>query len=329
MTRRFHNDDFALPPVVLLALLVFCGRLAAADVPRQSVLVVVGAPGTEEYGTQFREWAARWQIAAERGRADFAAIGLADSPALSDREQLHSCLASALDEPANEPLWLVLIGHGTFDGKTARFNLRGPDVAPKELADRFGTNRRPVVVVACGSCSSPFLSQLSGPNRTIVTATRSGYENNFARFGGFLAGALTDPRADFDKDEQVSLLEAFLLADAQVREFYAGAGRLATEHALLDDNGDRLGTPAEWLQGLRAVKTAKEGAAPDGLLAAQLCLVRSRGEEQLSAAVRARRDELEQNLAQLRRRKSEFAEDEYLSLIEPLLVELSRLGGTP
>src|SRR5205085_8451639 len=92
-----------------------------------------------------------------------------------------------------------------------------------------------------------------------------------------------------------------------------------------DDNGDSLGTPADWFQGTRAVKTAKDGAKPDGLRAGQLCLLRSRGELDLPAAVRARRDRLEQDLARVRERKGQLAEDEYLALLEPLLVEIARL----
>jgi DNA-binding transcriptional MerR regulator len=115
------------------------------------------------------------------------------------------------------------------------------------------------------------------------------------------------------------------LASSRVQEFYASDGRLMTEHALLDDNGDRLGTPADWFQGVRAIKSAKNGATVDGLRAAQLHLVRSPREEKLSAATRARRDEIEQELAQLRQLKSRLAEDEYLRLIEPFLIELARL----
>ena len=137
--------------------------------------------------------------------------------------------------------------------------------------------------------------------------------------------AISDPNADLDKDEQTSLLEAFLLASSRVREFYAGEGRLMTEHALLDDNGDKLGTPADWFQGVRAAKSAKDGAAVDGLRAAQWHLVRSPREERLSADVRARRDEIEWELARLRFKKGELAEVEYLKLIESLLVELAKL----
>ncbi len=46
--------------------------------------------------------------------------------------------------------------------------------------------------------------------------------------------------ADLDKDGQVSLLEAFLIASRRTLEFYKVEGRIATEHALIDDNGDGL-----------------------------------------------------------------------------------------
>ena len=77
----------------------------------------------------------------------------------------------------------------------------------------------------------------------VVTATKSGNETNFAHFGQYLAEAITDPHADLDKDGQISLLEAFLTASKGVDEHYRTRSQLATEHALLDDNGDQLGTP--------------------------------------------------------------------------------------
>src|SRR6185436_7026578 len=91
------------------------------------------------------------------------------------------------------------------------------------------------------------------------------------------------------------------------------------------DNGDKLGTPADWFQGLTATKTAKDGATPDGDTARQFVLVKSSKEEQLSATARARRDELERDLAALRQRKAKLPEAEYLSLLEPILLELARI----
>ena len=105
--------------------------------------------------------------------------------------------------------------------------------------------------------------------------------------------------------------------------------RLATEHALLDDNGDGMGTPADWFRGVRAVKRAERGTSLDGLRAHQVHLIRSAPEQRLSPAQRARRDELEQAIARLRESKSKLTEDEYYGQLEKLLLELARLAEAP
>jgi hypothetical protein len=303
-----------------------CAGVVAAAEPRTSVLVVVGAEGEADYGRQFQEWAGRWKEAAQSGDADFAQIGCDEPGDSSDRRRLENWLTT--DATASTgPLWLILIGHGTFDGKTARFNLRGPDMSAAELAGWLKPLARTLAIVNCASSSGPFLNELSGPDRVVITATKSGNEVNFARFGDYLSSAITDPRADLDKDEQVSLLEAFLMAASGVREFYAREGRLETEHPLIDDNGDRLGTRADWFRGVRAVKMAQNGARPDGVRANQMYLVRGRQEQQLSASARERRDRLELELAGLRERKADMSEDDYFKLLEPILVELARLYG--
>src|SRR5487761_619077 len=222
--------------------LIFLLAGAGAEV-RSDVVVVVGAPGDDEYGKQFQQWAERWQTAAERAGASFQTIGL-EEEGTGDRPRLREKLSGVL-QASTEPLWLVLIGHGTFDGQTARFNLRGPDVSAAELAEWLRPIERPLAIVNCASASGPFINALSGKDRVVVTATKSGFEHNFARFGDYLSAAIAGSQADLDKDEQTSLLEAFLLAAARTQEFYAEDARLATEHALLDDNGDGLGTPGD------------------------------------------------------------------------------------
>ena len=199
-------------------------------------------------------------------------------------------------------------------------------MAAKELAEWLEPCDRPLAVVNCSSASAPFINRLSGPRRVVVTATKSGYELNYSRFGGYLAEAISDRKIDIDKDAQISLLEAFLAASARTAEFYEQEARLATEHALIDDNGDGLGTPAEWFRGTRAVRRAKDGASLDGTRARQLHLIRSPAEQSLAPDVRARRDELERAVALLRDGKPEDAdEDAYYAELETLLVELARL----
>ena len=73
-------------------------------------------------------------------------IGVSTTNAPNDRDLLKQRLASS-DTNGFSPLWLVLIGHGTFDGKEARFNLRGPDLATADLADWLRPFHRPVAIV--------------------------------------------------------------------------------------------------------------------------------------------------------------------------------------
>jgi hypothetical protein len=291
-----------------------------------SVIIAVGAAGEAEFGVEFAKWTEQWRQATELAGAMPQVVGVGPTNVLTDLVQLKKILSS---EPTNTTaeLWLVLIGHGTFDGKEAKFNLRGPDLAATELVEWLKPLRRPVIVINSASSSSPFLNKLSGPERIIVTATKSGYEENFARFGKFIAAAITDLKADLDKDGQTSLLEAFIMASRQVAEFYETEGRLATETALLDDNGDGLGTPADFFRGARAVKKPAGGGTVDGLRAHQIHLIRSEQEQQMPAEIRARRDELELAVARLREAKATFAEDEYYRRLENLMRELALLYG--
>jgi hypothetical protein len=225
---------------------------------------------------------------------------------------------------ANGEVWLVLIGHGTFDGQRAKFNLRGPDIEATELAEWLKPLPQRLVIINCASCSSPFLNALSGPNRIVVTSTRDGAQYNFSRFGKFIADAINDPAIDLDKDGQTSLLEAFCSASQSVQVFYDQENRLATEHALIDDNGDGLGTLASWFEGVRASRKPKQGLA-DGLAANQVFLQRRGEDAALTAEQRARRDQLETELERLRTRKSQMTDNQYLLEIEPVLLELARL----
>jgi hypothetical protein len=312
-------------PMRILALAVIsctCVVCDAAD--RQSIIVAVGAAGTEEYGTQFAEWSDAWEEVAAKADAEVFLIGRESNDKSTDFELLNETIAK-IDPDASEPLWIVFIGHGTFDGREAKFNLRGPDVTAATLHEWLKPVERTVVLINCASASSPFMNKLAGQNRIVVTSTKNGYQYNFARFGKFIAAAIGNPDADLDKDGQTSLLEAFLLASSGVTEFYSLEARLATETALLDDNGDGLGTPADWFRGVRAVQTPKNNAPVDGLRANQLHLVRSVGERNMSAPDRQKRDELESQIAALRERKSDLDEDDYYRQLETILLQLARL----
>jgi hypothetical protein len=297
---------------------------AAAATERATVIAVAGAPGEVEFAPDFMLQLGAWTKVSAQAEAKHVAIGGEAMGNETDRDRLKHALEAEAKTGTGE-LWLVLIGHGTFNGKEAKLNLRGPDVSATELAEWLKPFQRPMAIIDTTSSSAPFLARLAAPKRVIVSATRSGNEQNYARFGKFLAEALADPKSDLDKDGQISLLESFLSASHRTAEFYKTEGRLATEHAILDDNGDGLGTPADWFRGVLAVKRTRDGAALDGVRAHQFHLVRSAAEQQLSPEVRARRDQLEQQISALRERKEKLNEEKYFQELEKLLLELAAL----
>lgn len=306
-------------------------RSDAGDVGGETdVIVVVGAAGADEYRPAFEQWAERWRSVAEQAGATHLRIGEPDAKAEddsgpADREQLSETIPRLATRDVGDPLWIVLIGHGTFHRETAKFNLIGPDVSAEELAAWLEPARRPLVVVNNASASGPFINRLSGPQRVIVTATKSGTESNYARFGDHFSDAIGSGEADLDHDGEVSVLEAFLHATAAVREFYRSESRLNTEHALIDDNGDELGTPASLYRGLRVDGKAKGGSEPDGGLARRITLAPAESAPAFTAAERDERDEIERAVESLRSRKASIGSDQYYGQLEPLMIRLATL----
>lgn len=308
---------------ILLSLIFGTTTLWAADPPpdRAALIVATGAKGEEAYAAPFAQWAANWKRAGETAGAQLIAIP-PDQP--TAREELRKAIDAQAKE-SSAALWIVLLGHGSFDGREGKFNLPGDDLAVSDLVDWLKPFQRPVVIVCGFSASGAFLKPLSAPGRIIVAATRSGAENNYARLGGYLSETIASPEADLDKDGQTSLLEAWLAAAQRTAEFYKGEERLPTEHSLLDDNGDGLGTPADWFRGIRVVKKSSDKRAPDGLRAHQIHLISSPAEKAWSPAARAERDKLELDLARLRDHKPTPPDDAYYTQLEALLLRLAHL----
>jgi hypothetical protein len=224
------------------------------------LLIVVGLSGDPEHGKTFQAWGTKLAEASVRlGVAPERLVYLVDQPPSGDtrvtgratREEITKALESfAKQAGADDTVFITLIGHGSFDGRTAKFNLPGPDLTPSEFSALIRKlPAKQVVFVNTASASGPFVDELSGPGRMIVTATRSGAEAYATLFGGYFVEALTSETADADKNKRVSVLEAFNYARAEVARAYEREGLLATEHALLDDNGDKEGSQAPGMVG--------------------------------------------------------------------------------
>lgn len=293
------------------------------------LILVVGAAGEEEYREQFRMWRDRIvELAASTDQFTFVKIEEARD-GKEPKQQLQEAIQSTAK--GTESLWLVFIGHGTDDRKVSKFNLIETDLSAKELNEWLSgleMPELPVVVVNCASSSGAWISKLkqSSPEakRVIVTSGKSGSQYNFARFGEYFSSAIADPQADLDKDQQTSLLEAFVVASQRTQAFYLSENRLATELALIEDSGDGLGTPGDWFEGVRAVKSPKNGLV-DGMLASRMILVRRGDEAKLSLEQRQKRDRLEQEFEQLRREKTDLEESVYFQKLERLMLQLAEI----
>jgi Peptidase C13 family len=291
------------------------------------LLIIVGLAGDPEHGELFHKWgaslaeaSARVGVSSERlvylvdqkGEADKLATGR------STREEIQKAMdAFAKAASADDAVYVVLIGHGSFDGQNARFNLPGPDM---NAGDFNGMLKRlpakQVVFVNTSSSSGPFVEALSAPGRTIITATRSGAEQYATLFGGFFVDAFTSPDADQDKNQRVTMLEAFRFAKAGVTRTYEQEGLLATEHAMLDDNGDGEGSQDPTATGA------------DGKLAASLSLgsvadAAPLPEDPKLRALYLERRDLERRVESLRLLKDSMPPAKYTAELEKLVTELA------
>ncbi len=286
----------------------------------RSLVVVTGAAGTDDFGALFEIWSNRL---ADAGReAGFQVSVLQNADEVSAKDQLQQILIGNLEA---DELWVVLIGHGTFDGKLAKFNLVGDDITAAELRGWLEKRDATTVVVNCAACSGPFVERLAGRNRVVISATKSGYESSFAYFGEYFTQSLTGSDYDLDKDQQTSLLESVVAASGQTAEYYKSDSRLATEHAIIEDNGDGKGTPAEWFRGVRVTRAAKDGAAPDGTQANRVFFSRNKNLASWPLEALQERNRLENEIESLRAQKSQFTEEQYYQQLQKTMLELAKL----
>ena len=288
-------------------------------------LIINGASGEAAYAKQFSQWTAalRGALLGRFGFAEDRVKVMAEKPpdsttAPATAEAVKNVFAALRTElSADNVLYIFLIGHGSFDGKEAKFNLVGPDLSGGDyntLLAALPTRR--VVVLNMASASGEFIKPLSAKGRIIITSTRSGQETNATRFTEYFITALLAADSDTDQDGHISVLEAFLYANRLTTEFYTRAGRLATEHALLEDNGDGVG------------HQKLEGG--DGLLARATYLDSLSVEQAATNAAIAKlirdRTRLEGEIAQLIARKSVLPETEYETQLEKLFIDLAKVN---
>jgi hypothetical protein len=315
---------------LLLAMLV-AGRAApAAAQDGAAHLVIISAlSGEERFAKSFSEWGSALVTAAvqRHGVAASNVIWLAEQkeadPRIRDRSTKEAIQrelsALAQRAGAGDRILIVVFGHGSVDAADSRISLPGPDLTATELAQllaQFGDRR--VAVVNTTSASGGFVQKLAAPHRIVMTATKSGFEQNETIFGAHFVAAMTGDAADADKDNRISLLEAYDYARREVERIYERENKLLTEHAVLDAVGDGKGVSAADPSSPHA-RSAQSFHLGGGAVAAAA----SARTPELRAAYQEKA-RLEAALDALRARKSQMPEAEYETELEKLLLELSR-----
>ena len=299
---------------------------SSAAAPRSYWLVITGLSGEPGIAETYRTWGDQI-VAAAKDR--FAATrivhlteGATDTAARSTKVNVEARLSEIGREATSDDMvFVIMIGHGSVTDGSPRIALPGPDLTAADLARNLGAIAARITVINTASTSGAWLVPLAARGRVVVTATKSATEQNETTFAGYFAAALSSDAADTDKDNRVSVLEAFDYAKREVERAYVADKKMLTEHAQIDGDGDGKAVAAATTE------------SPDGAIAS-LTFFSSGGGAKASAATQtpelralyAEKAALEMKLAALRAGKSQMAQAEYDKQLESLLLEIAKNG---
>jgi hypothetical protein len=265
-------------------------------------LIVGGLGGESGYEEQFAKDADALAAVARRTTAASRVTLLKGESAT--REALVAALESLRTRAkAADNVIVMLVGHGSYDGELYKLNLPGPDIDGDELATLLNAiPARSQLVVNATSASGAILEKWAGEGRTLITATRSGFERNATRFAQHFAAALAAGSADINKNGAVTAQEAFDYASRSVADSFEKDGALATEHPQIAGGAAARFTVA---------RLASAGPAEPAVTNPAV------------AALVAEREKLDEQIESLRARRESMATDAYLAELQGLLVQLA------
>jgi hypothetical protein len=305
----------------LVAMAVLLAQPAAGE--ERWAFILSGASGGPKYAEQMVEWRSGLQTALV-DRYGFKAANVRvfvdetiKTGESGSAENIRKAFAEVRKQVGRDDLLVViLLGHGTYDGDVAKFNLVGPDLSAADWATLLAGVPSRLVVVNTTEASFPFLERLSGANRVVITATDSAAQKYATVFPDYFVKAMREASSDLDKNGRTSIFEVFSAASAAVKQHYEQRGQLTTERAVFDDNGDGVGREAE-------------APGPDGAMARLLYLdaesPAAANDPQLAALLRRRR-ELEAEAEALKLKKGSMAGPMWEAEYEKLMLELARVS---
>jgi hypothetical protein len=288
----------------MLALAFSLAAVAVAPAAHAELyyLIVGGLGGEAKYQEQFDEQVKELATVARRTTGDARVAVLRGEGAT--REAIEQSLGSLKTRAkATDTLAVILVGHGSYDGEAYKLNLPGPDIDGEAFLTLLAeVPARSQLVVNTTCASGATLEAWAGDGRTLITATRSGFERNATRFATHWAKALADGSADINKNGVITAQEAFDYASREVEDSFKVAGTLATEHPQL--TGD----------GAARFMVARLASAPTPATPAL-------------AALDKEKSAVEEKIEALRQRRAEMPNERYLDELQALLLELADVQG--
>ena len=333
--RSIQTEMRNLGAIAFILALLLAPHSATAQEGQSYAVLIGGLGGSAEYTEKFQQYlfnthralvedfqfpAGNVTVLAEAALSDLAFVN--DVATAENIRARFDGLAGQVT--AADHVYVLLFGHGSYDGENAQLNIPRRDLNDADYADLI--NALPagrLIFVNTASASAPFIDVLSALDRIVITATRRGTQRNETVFPRFFVEALTSPAADLDKNGDLSVREIFRYAAEKTAQSFDETSHLATEHALLDDTGDGKGYRVEELD------EAAEGnlAAVTYLKRRTAVLATVSGENRAEiVAMLGEKDALERDIADLKSRKKNLNEDRYYAELETLFVRLARLN---
>ncbi len=316
-----------------------------------SALIISGVPGDEKFAAKYAKWTetTRKILTEEMGFTPNHVVVLADEK--STQVNIKEAFAKFKEQlkPADS-FFLFLIGHGSYeDGPVQRsgngpatsgggtrgrgaappipgaaasenpaagykFNNAGPDLTGKDLSDLLDSLNAGRFVVVNGTSNSGGATEvMAKKNRMIISATKTGFEGNDTVFYEYFLSGLQKAAADENKDHKISVWEAFKYAVDGTERFYKDAGRIATEHPQISDNGAPM-----------------TGVVPQAPVMASLTTFNvdvpvTVADAKLQAMLNQQK-ELQQKIETLQINKANMLAEDFDREFEKLILELSTVG---
>lgn len=285
-------------------------------------VIISGSGGEDEYSERFDDWGQRLrQVLIERCDHPEANVLLVNetgenADGTASIKGIRNVFRSLSEQvTSGDDVFIFLIGHGSYRRQVGKLNIPGADLTAEDLDGFLKTlSARRIIVVNGASMSAPFVNVLSRVGRIICASTRSTDQRNATQFMRFFIQALEDGSADQNRDDRISVLEICTQASSLTDAWFLSEGLIATENAILDDNGDGLGT------------RLSDISEDDGVLADRCFLLNFRVPKGASPALVAAYGKAIDEVQDLVKKKATMDSVAYYQLLERELVKAAKLN---